>query len=151
MMFPIWDEVVDPSSVTFRWNGKIASVYDLQYSTDPSFAEYASARITARASHGLRKTSHLHFLMGGILLSCAGWKLRHPFRIALVMLMILIAFSNCGNEPTSPTDSDIDEMSETVQGLQPDTTYYWRIIAHTEGNHDFSTESLVHTFATSNQ
>jgi len=67
------------------------------------------------------------------------------------MLMIFIAFSNCGNEPTSPTDSDIGEMNETVQGLQPDTTYYWKIIAHTEENQDFSTESLVHTFATGNQ
>jgi len=149
ILFPASDEVVDTSSITFRWNGKTASVYDLRYSTDPGFAEYASAKKSVHhASHYPRRKGHLYFLFGGLLLGCAGWKLRSPHTIILVMLMTSMVLSKCGIEPTSPSDSYIGEMSETVEGLQPGTTYYWKIMAHTEGTQDFSTETLVHTFAT---
>ena len=55
------------------------------------------------------------------------------------------------DEATVPTTSSIDgapetEMAATIESLEPNTQYYWKLVA--KGSQGIDCESVVKTFAT---
>jgi hypothetical protein len=41
-------------------------------------------------------------------------------------------------------------MSITIDQFESNTTYYWKLETHPEGNNDFRSETVVRTFTTAN-
>jgi hypothetical protein len=64
------------------------------------------------------------------------------------MLVVLNACSNAANEAsTSPEEKpSLTKMSYTVNGLSPQTTYYWKVVV--DDNRGGITESEVRSFNT---
>ena len=57
-------------------------------------------------------------------------------------------FFSCNDEITAPAHTEISEISRTIENLESNMTYFWKVVAYPEGNNEFSSESIVHTFTT---
>ena len=81
--------------------------------------------------------------MGGI-----SRKKKKSYLFMATILVILLVFFSCKEEITAPSHTEISEISKTIDNLESNMTYYWKIVAYPEGNNDFSSESIVQTFTT---
>jgi len=142
----------DSVSVTFKWKGKPESIYKLYYSTDRKFNNYKAVNCTYSSSYAfdyafLGLSIPVYFLLGGIK------RKKKYFRTLLIF--IFLASTNCGvtqkrteyeqyklNLPKIKTK----EFSKTIENLQSNKTYYWKIVAHPKGNDHFLSESFVYSF-----
>ncbi len=141
----------DSVSATFKWRGKPGSIYKLYYSTDRKFDNYEAVDCIYSSSYAydyafLGLSIPVYFLLGGI-------KRKKKYFLTLLMF-IFLASTNCGitqrteykqykrNLPKVETK----EFSKTIDNLQPNTTYYWKIVAHPKGNDHFLSESFIYSF-----
>ena len=72
-------------------------------------------------------------------------------RILIGLTFVLLVLSvQCKDKVTDPSENEsaIQEMSLTLENLENNLTYYWKIVAQPEGNRDFTSESLVQNFTT---
>jgi len=143
--YPTKGESVSPSSVTFSWNGN-AQDYDLYYSTDPNFLGAIPVRACASVSP-IQSSLGFSVLFGGVLMLAAGFQRMKRFFVLLSVVMIS-AFVSCTLEavvepPFAPSSI---EHHLTVENLQPNTQYYWKVVAQEPG--DVRSQSSVQTFRT---
>lgn len=142
MIYPDYGATVNSTSVTFRWQGKESSIYELYCSTDPDFTDCEPL-----ASGSTHIPGYLGIcLIGPIILGNISKK--RFYLIFILILFVIFGLQSCSKETTSPSDSDIIEFTQIVEDLQPGTTYYWKIIAHPEGTDDFFSETLTYYFTT---
>ena len=148
MIYPDYDEVVNSTSVTFRWEGKANSTYEL-YCSDNLDLTDCEPIIIGSFSFLKSTPRNLNLLISGIFITAFLGTLRKRilFILLTVFIVILILLS-CSQKSTSPSGDDIIEFSQTVENLEPDTTYYWKLIAHSEEESDFSSETVVYPFYT---
>lgn len=144
MIYPGYESIIDSTSVTFRWEGKANSIYELYYSTDPDFTD-----CVPRSSPSSHIPGYLGICLFGSLFMGSVLK-RKSYLIFILIMFMIIGLQSCTKETTSPSDSDIIEFTQTVEDLQPGTTYYWKIIAHPEGSENFESETVTYSFSTSN-
>ncbi len=142
MIYPTNESVIDPSSVTFHWKGKETSIYELYYSTDPYFTDCEPMSST---------TSNIpeyfgFFLFGSIFIGSI-FK-RKTYLVLIIVLLVVFGLQSCSPETTSPSGDNIIEFTQTVEDLQPCTTYYWKIIAQAEGINNFFSETITYSFST---
>ncbi len=144
--YPTGGESVSPSAVTFSWNGN-AQDYDLYYSTDPSFTGATPVR-TSDSVAPLRSSVGFSVLCIGVLVLGAGCRRRKRICMLLYGLVVISAFASCNIEAVveSPFAPSSIEHHLTVENLQPNTQYYWKVIAQEPG--DVRSESSVQTFRT---
>ncbi|NQV17997.1 MAG: hypothetical protein HQ534_05580 [Armatimonadetes bacterium] len=148
MIYPDYEEVVNSTSVTFRWEGKANCTYELYCSTDPGFSDCEPILIE---SFDFIKTTTpgLNLLFSGIFISGFLGLLRKRVFLKLIpVFFVVFILLGCSQNSTSPSGDDIIEFSQTVENLEPDTTYYWKLIAHSDAESDFSSETVVYPFYT---
>ncbi len=68
----------------------------------------------------------------------------------MMFLFVVLCCTQCKKEETSITEVQVDVMTETLNNLQPNTTYYWKIKAHANDQDDFYSETLTRYFITGN-
>jgi hypothetical protein len=145
---PKQNNVENPSSVTFKWEGKITSNYDLYYSKDPNFTDSEPMMVAMHHSFIHQGTLFSSFIFGIILIGGINRKNKKLYLFIVMILVILLVFINCKDEITSPSNTEIGEISRIIENLEPNMTYYWKVAAYPTENNDFSSESIVHTFTT---
>jgi len=148
MLYPDFGAIVNSTSVTFRWEGKANSIYELYCSTDPDLADCDP--IIIEPFNFLKSTpQNLNLLISGILITgFLGILRRRILFILLTVLVVILILLSCSQNSTSPSDNDIIEFSQTVENLEPNTTYYWKIIAYPEGTDNFLSETVTYSFTT---
>lgn len=148
---PKEDTTVNASSVTFKWNGKNTSTYDLCYSMDPNFRDYDSVFVEASQSDSYNRTFFGTVLIGLVAMGGAINRKSKRYVVAILTICALSLFLiNCNDEITGFSNSGIDEFNVTIDNLELNSTYYWKVIVHPGGIKDFSSESIVQTFNTDN-
>ena len=67
--------------------------------------------------------------------------------IYLGALLLATGFA-CRSDPTGPVVEvpEITEMTHDLTGLQPGTTYYWKLKATSVGGSGFVTETIPYSF-----
>jgi len=82
---------------------------------------------------------------GIFLLGTTEGKRRRNFIFAFAVILIMsFLFFSCTRENSNELPSN--EHSMTVENLQPDTIYYWKIMATSKG--ELTSESITRTFRT---
>jgi len=142
IIYPGYGSILDSTSVTFRWKGKANSIYELYYSTDPDFTDCDPLSSAPSCIPG-----YLGICLFGSIFIGTIFK-RRFYLLFILILFVIFGLQSCSKKSTSPSESDIIEFTQTVQDLQPGTTYYWKIIAHPEGTDDFLSETVTYSFST---
>jgi hypothetical protein len=144
-------EQISTSDIVLKWKGKKSSRYDVFCSTDPDFSECAPCSAVnphSSASHGMFAGI---LLTGFAVLSAIGIKDRRVVLPAAIIISMLLVNIGCGKGVTSPSlNSDVTEMSVTIENLESGKTYYWKVIAHPEQSDDFNSQSVIQNFTTTN-
>jgi len=148
---PIDGEKVNSSSVTFIWNGNAES-YQLYYSNDPDFTDIKPIEVTDSRSEQEKPVSYAAgwfaaLLFGNILIR------KKKALAAIISMTLMILLFSCDIQLVdpaivSPFVPSTIEHHQTVENLQPNTLYYWKIVA--VGTHGINSESRVQTFKTRN-
>lgn len=143
---PARGESVSPSAVTFSWNGNAQS-YDLYYSTDPNFTGATPIRTSASVAP-VRSSVEFSVLCVGALVLGVVCRRRKRIWVFLSGVVVISAFASCTLESVveSPFAPSSIEHHLTVKNLQPNTQYYWRVVAQEPG--DVGSQSSVQTFRT---
>ncbi len=142
MIYPTNESVIDASSVTFHWKGKETSIYELYYSTDPDFTDCESISSTSS-----QIPEYFGFFLFGSIFMGSIIK-RKTYLIFIIVMLVVFGLQSCSLETTSPSNNDVIEFMQTVEDLQPGTTYYWKIIAQAEGIDNFFSETVTYYFTT---
>ena len=145
LRFPINGEEVNQSSVTFSWTGSDEN-YNLYYSTDPSFADIESIIISASYFPVEISMSFFTFCFGSLIFSATLLKKKKSI-VFITGLTIVSFFMSCEmNIIESPFIPSTIEHNQTAENLQPNTLYYWKVVAI--GLESIKSESIVQTFKT---
>lgn len=149
LTYPIKGEHVNSSSVTFIWNGN-AENYHLYYSNDPNFTDVEPIKISSSHSPG-ENSMTLSACWFGALLFGVIWIRKKKVLAFIIGLTIVTLFLSCGIdivEPPveSPFVLSTLEHRQTIENLQPNTLYYWKIVAI--GAEGINSESILQTFKT---
>ena len=144
--YPRSGESVSPSSVTFSWNGN-GQGYDLYYSTDPNFTGATPVR-TSTSVAPVRSSVRFFVSCIGALVLWVGSERRKRIFVLLSGIVVISAFASCNVEAIveSPFAPSSIEHHFTVENLQPNTQYYWKVVAQEPGG--VRSQSSVQTFRT---
>jgi hypothetical protein len=131
------------------WRGRPTSSYDICYSTssDPSTAcQPVQPEMASREGDGGVLLGNLAVFLG--LLAWPDRRRRHQW--VGCFLLAFLGAAACSGDATGPGDvePEVEEMTYTVSGLAPGTTYYWKIEAQSAPSVGFSSETVVFSFAT---
>ncbi len=139
------------TTVTFRWAPGLDPdgdpvTYRLLYADNPQFLN--SSEITASLIVG-QSVLLAGCGAGGLLLLGSGGPGRRRAAVLLTVVALavagLLAVSCGGGGGGSPAPA-VEEVSATVAGLQPGTTYFWKVVA--DDGRGGTTESAARSFAT---
>ncbi len=134
-------------SVTFSWEGIPESSYEVIYSTVPEFT-VDNSNYLIYSPPGLTNRTGFGCFLPGLLLIIPWIKRKRIIYPSMVVLFIVLFSFQCKKEETSTPEVQVVEMSETISNLLPNTTYYWKIKACTEGQDDFRSETITRSFNT---
>ncbi|MBN2011642.1 hypothetical protein JW960_20095 [candidate division KSB1 bacterium] len=148
---PLQGAEVSQSSVTFRWQGKPVSNYQLYYSTHPDFAGCISIPVTAKhlCSEGIYNGTVI-FIIGMFFFVPRVKRRQVFFMLSGVLLYMSTTISGCQKDATAPeqTGTELREFEITIDNLEPDAKYYWKVEARPNGTECFISTSLIHHFYT---
>ena len=142
---PISGEIVTSPSVNFVWNGD-ANNYLLYYSINSSFTDCEPIAI---GSNQLTKQANMSFFsLFLIMLLLGSFGLRKRKTIAVIICLVTVCLFYSCDIPTitSPYSPSKIKHSHTVENLQSNTLYYWKVVAIVENG--INSESNVQTFIT---
>jgi hypothetical protein len=143
--YPVRGEPVNPSAVTFSWNGN-ADNYLLYYSTDPTFTDVLPILSTSTDSPS-SGSYNLSYLLLGPLFYAAYWIRKKNLRFVLIACIALYICISCDmGTVSSPFSPSTIEHHQTVENLQPGILYYWKVVAI--GTEGINSESIVYKFST---
>ena len=126
---------INPSSVTFSWNpsadgdGDTVS-YQFYLSEDSSFTGCTPVNVAAKSSRTVHAAG---FYVSGIFLCLLLVGLRDKTRrIPMACLALLLCvFAACSDSSDkTPPDETTESISHVETGLNPATTYYWKVTAN---------------------
>jgi len=142
---PVDGETFTSTSVKFRWEGIPGNSYEVIYSTDPEFAEINSKCLTYMCSDLASHSCFIYFLPGLFLI--IPWIKRKRIIYSSIIIMFVALFTyQCKKEETPTPEVQVEEMTETISDLLPNTTYYWKIRAHPKDQDDFRSETVTRCF-----
>jgi hypothetical protein len=144
---PYDGEQLASTSVAFRWEGKPGHRYEVSYSTDPLFRKSKHIDLAGRKSKASGRLPVIYLL--AVFLPFVVLSHKNGRVVVLVLAMLALAgFPHCGKEDSGDPETTVTAMSESVSGLLPDTTYYWKIKACITSCDDFHSETRVRSFRT---
>ena len=149
LLGPSSESTVDPSRVTFEWQGDKNSQYDLLYATDPNFSDCNTVPVkSTQFSAGLAAPVALLV----ICLLILNGKRRGVWRSYIFFLwlfILLFALIDCADKVSAPDQqNNTHTFRAAMDNLQTNRTYYWKIVAKTQEKSDYTSESIVRTFHT---
>ncbi len=144
---PISGETVNSSSVNFEWNGD-ADNYLLYYSTNPNFTDCEPITIRTNQLTKYADMSFISILLIIFLIGSVGIRKRNITAVIICLAMVCLFFSCDIAALTSPYSPSEIKHSQTVENLQPNTLYYWKVVTTVENG--INSESTVQTFITEN-
>jgi hypothetical protein len=140
-------EVLDPSSVTFSWQGLAESTYELEYSTSIEFSDFKSVFIEVKDNKAQNKYVILCSLPALLLFIL--WVPRQKKIFIILLLLISASTSNHCKKEDKPEETDqVVLFTKTIEGLLPNTTYYWKIKSTFANQGEFKTETISNWFKT---
>jgi len=147
LLLPTAREKLASTTANFSWEGISGSSYELVYSTDETFNKSDSKFISNQCSHSKGNSEDFYFIAG--LLFLIPLIRRKSLRNQSVMFLLSILI-NCGctKEDESPAEENVITISETVENLNPNTTYYWKIKSNAINQGDFQSVTLTKSFIT---
>jgi len=148
LLAPAEGEKITSTSVTLKWEGIPGNSYEVIYSTDPAFTETNSKCMTGTLPELSNHAQLLYFLP--LLLMIPWIKRKRIIYPSMIILSVVLFSSQCKKEETPTPEVQLEEMTETISNLLPDTTYYWKIKAHAKNQDDFHSETITRYFRTGN-
>ena len=144
LIYPTNGEIVDPASVTFRWEASSdpdgdAVDYELYYCEDPDFTNCTQQKITSAKTEKV-----IYAGMGGLgaglmffgaMFSGDISRRRKLLLLIAGMLLSLSLLTSCGggggggSSSGGNNTSTKEEVTYTAKDLNPGTTYYWKVVA----------------------
>ena len=152
LLSPENGEQINTSSVTFEWEGKLTSGYELYYATDPDFKDCTPISAAKRNFLVISGFDGINYgiLCLGLFILFLIIKNRKKMMIRFVVLVFLIFTVIFCQTSENDADSDGDSSdrihSIAVSNLQPNQTYYWKVHASSSGN--VISKSIVREFFT---
>ena len=140
-IYPVSNELVSSSSINLSWYGN-ADNYEILVSTDSQLSDNMSfiTRGNNYQQAGLNASFILLLMLSFILI-------RKNKKIGMIGCFILMLAGCDKGLVNLPETISSTKHSKPVDGLLPNKTYYWKIIA--AGKNGFTTESKVYNFLTS--
>ncbi|MBN2031051.1 linear amide C-N hydrolase [bacterium] len=138
---PAMDASVSYTSVELVWEGN-ADRYHVYCSQNPDFENCQPLEINEPLSAGDEEETVFACIMWIPFLAIVYWKRKGIPAIAATVLSGSLLFS-CSPRIRMP---ETTEHSYVLSGLEQNTTYYWKIVAHQNMNH--SSTSIIKTFQT---
>jgi hypothetical protein len=141
-IYPVSNDLLTGSSVNLSWFGN-GDDYEILLSADKGFSDLINTKI---ANTGFSRASLSGLFIFMLFLSSA--LIRKNKNPLVIGIFILIAAGGCEkNKVDLPDVVSTVKHSKTINGLLPNNTYYWKIIA--SGENEYKTESKVYSFLTS--
>ncbi len=140
-------ETISGSSVTLKWTGLPNSQYEIILSKNPYYTDALITGIKSIETQDTQSTkAAILFPIALVILLFLLIK-RNKARYLFPAFVSLCLLVNCDKEDTTieETDNTI-EFSKIVEGLEPDTTYYWKIKSSTGYTDNFFTETATQSF-----
>jgi len=136
------------ASPTISWKGVENGTYEIVYSPDPDLSQpvIVPVAVNSKQKINLAGTFILAPILVLLLFGFKKKKLVHATGLFLVFIVIVSSRCEKNNEDVDLTGTV--EFSQTLEGLQPGTTYYWKIRASTDYSPDFKTETITYHFTT---
>ncbi|MGD2071554.1 MAG: alpha/beta fold hydrolase, partial [Gemmatimonadota bacterium] len=160
LLAPADGATVAAASAELRWEGRMASEYRVCYGTSPDTLDACEPVRVARGGaepfdpmRGGRMVALLPLVVTAALGlawgPCVPWlRRRRPVAVAALAVAIVLGPASCGEGPTGPGSDPSGTIAHTVSGLEPASTYHWRVVATPPSANGFSTVSLVRSFTT---
>ena len=150
LLSPANDEEINGSSATLKWKGLPDSQYEILLSKTPDFTETLIFCDNHFEDQLILNTTATIFFPAILLFSIFLLIKRGKIWYLLPACICFCLLVNCDKEEDSTnkkTDSTI-EFSETFDGLEQDTTYYWKIKSSSGHTDNFQTETITRSFKT---
>jgi hypothetical protein len=144
LLYPDAGEKVGSTTVNFSWEGKADSQYELLYSTDADFEEHVS-EVTVPGCESPEGKPGRILLLAGLVILVPVLRRNRLVPGSMLILLMLLLHVRCEKEEPSPAD-EVTTLYETVEGLLPDTTYYWKIRATAPDQDAFQSLTLARPF-----
>lgn len=142
---PVSGEIVAYSSINFEWYGD-GDNYLLYYSTNPNFTDCEPIVIEANQLIKYADMGFFPILLIIILIGSLGLR-KSKITAVIIGLATVCLFVSCDIPTiTSPYSPSEIKHSQTVENLQPNTLYYWKVVTIIENG--INSESIVQTFIT---
>ena len=145
LIYPAQEASIDAGEMTFRWEGKGKSRYELYYSTDPGFFDCEPIIINSEFVLVMNGNRIWFPFVGICSIGFIFGVRRKPSIKILIVLTIFLFLLSCRqieNEDITQPDKVV-EFSHTINNLQTGATY-WKIAANAVDS--FKSESIVRTF-----
>ena len=141
--------IISATSVTLKWKGLPDSHYEIFLSKNPDFnVTFITCSKPFNINHNRSSLFIIVvlFVLNGTLLILVK-KYRRWYFVPVIICMCLLVKCDKEETITEETDNTI-EFSKIVDGLEPDTTYYWKIRSSTGYTDNFFTETATQSFKT---
>jgi hypothetical protein len=141
-IYPVSNELITNSSVNLSWYGDVDE-YEIFLSTDKEFSSTISFKVESiNYKEASLPSLFVLMLVPSLIL------LRKNKKIFITGIFILIIAGGCKKDLVNLPDTvSTIKHSKTIDGLLPNTTYYWKVVA--SGKNGYKTESKVYSFITS--
>ena len=144
---PAHGAMITSDSVMIEWKGLPDNHYTVLLSKYPDFHDTASAHITMGRKEN--NASGIYFAgLGIIILGILFKNGRSRFILFLVCFSVLCVSCDKQDDETGIADASIN-FSRSFADLDPETTYYWKIIARKSIDSHFATQTATRRFLTS--
>lgn len=150
LLAPAANEQLSSTTASFSWEGISGNHYELIYSTDKEFCDSVSNIVTydGRISKG---SSEKIYILAGLFLFIPLFRRKNLSVQSMIFLFLVFINYGCTKEDVSPAEENVITISETVDNLNPNTIYYWKIKSRAANQDDFQSVTLAKSFKTGNK
>ncbi len=141
LLKPAINSVLSSEEVTFSWNADSYN-YDLYYSKNEDFADFEKIEINIIHVNNSKINP---FLFIGLLALLIFFKRNRKSVIFASVFILILAGISCEDIDLEPQFSKTNHFV-TIKGLEPETTYYWKIICNNA--EEYKSESVTWKFET---
>jgi hypothetical protein len=157
LVYPENGAVDMPLTITMRWRESVDPedddiTYRLYYCEDSNFAGCNPVEVATTESGGVHPAGTGGYMAGLLLFGMVllRGKRKAVMMMAATVLMAGALLVSCGSggngDGSEPGPASSNEVTSTISGLDPGTTYYWKVIA--DDGKGGTAESGVRTFKT---